>query len=318
MKEKIINLLKSQTGYISGQDLSDNLKISRAAIWKHISELREADYEISAVPHLGYKLDLVPDRLFPHEIYHNLKTKIIGKKIYHLETAVSTMDIAYKLAQEGAFEGTIVCAETQTKGRGRLLRSWNSPKYKGIYFSLILRPNISAQEASKLTLITALSICEAIKEATGLNTKIKWPNDIMLEGKKIAGILTEMQAEQDRIHFVVVGVGLNVNTKKEELPDFAASIKEFSGTHICRIELLKAILRKIESNYINFKNKGFKNILEKSKSISFTIGRHIKVNSQNKTIEGQALDIDLDGSLVIRKEEGILEKVFSGDVVTLR
>ncbi|MEW5758926.1 MAG: biotin--[acetyl-CoA-carboxylase] ligase [Candidatus Omnitrophota bacterium] len=329
MKERIINFLKSSNNYISGQDLSDNLKISRAAIWKHINELREAGYEIEAVPHLGYKLTYIPDRLFPHEISYNLKTKIIGKKIYHLETTSSTMDVAQKLAIDNSPSGTIVVAETQTRGRGRLMRSWSSPKYKGIYVSMILRPKISPQCAPQLTLLTAFSIYQAIKNITGLEAKIKWPNDLMLEhsakgetsplrgGKKICGILTQMQAEQDEFYFVIIGIGLNVNSKKDELPDNAASLKEFFKEEISRIELLKEMLRCFEANYLKFCKNGFLDILEKVKAISYTLGRNIKLKLHNKIVEGEAVDIDKDTALIIHKLHGGIEKIFTGDILTI-
>ncbi|MDP3013549.1 MAG: biotin--[acetyl-CoA-carboxylase] ligase, partial [Candidatus Subteraquimicrobiales bacterium] len=180
MKEEILDFLRKAPSYLSGEEISHHLKVSRAGIWKCIQELRKDGYEIEAVPHSGYKLVSAPDKLFPDEVAHGLNTKFIGKKIQYYETTDSTMDAAFQLAVEGASEGTIVIAEGQYRGRGRMGRNWISPKGKGIYFSLILRPKISLGEAPRLTLLTAVAVAEAIKKSTGLDVEIKWPNDILV------------------------------------------------------------------------------------------------------------------------------------------
>ncbi|MDD5156255.1 MAG: biotin--[acetyl-CoA-carboxylase] ligase [Candidatus Omnitrophica bacterium] len=318
MQDKILDLLKKKQEYVSGEDISQHLKISRQALWKHIHHLKEAGYNIVAVPHLGYKLVSSPDRLFVSEITSKLHTKFIGKKIYYFDEISSTMDVATDLGLKGAPEGTLVIAEAQTKGRGRLGRGWSSPKYKGIYASFILRPKISPQNAAILTLLTAVGICEAIREITGLEAKIKWPNDIMICDKKLGGILTELSAETDEIRFVVVGIGINVNNNKNSLIPHAVSLKEQKGQSYSRTEILQEILRKIETNYLLLQEKGSRKIIDKWRLHNISLGSRVKVSCQGREVEGQAVDIDIDGGLLVRKDSGLTEKVTSGDVTACR
>lgn len=210
MQEKILEFLKKRQEFFSGEELSHHFNISRQALWKHIQEFKELGYDIIAVPHLGYKLVSSPDRLLPFEINYGLNTKFIAKNIHYFDSVSSTMDIAMQLGIKGAPEGTIVLAEAQSRGRGRMGRQWVSLKYKGIYLSLLLKPKILPNQSPMLTLLCAVSICEAIKEVTDLDAKIKWPNDILIHNRKLGGILTELNAEMDAIRFVVVGIGLNV------------------------------------------------------------------------------------------------------------
>ena len=318
MRDRILALLKDKEGYISGEDLSSSLKISRQALWKHIQELKEEGYDIEAVPHLGYQLSGAPDRLFPSEVSHGLNTKFIGNKIHYFESIDSTMNAAAQLGLQGAGEGALILAESQAKGRGRLGRTWFSPKHKGIYFSLILRPKILPSQAPVLTLLAAVSICEAIKETTGLGPEIKWPNDILLGNKKLGGILTELSAETDKVNFVVIGAGLNINNPKKELISGSTSLKEHKKENINRIQLLQAVLRRIEENYLIFGKKGSASIIEKWRECSITLGRRVKVYCQKEHIEGEAMDIDSDGGLLVRKDSGLIRKVMSGDVVHCR
>jgi BirA family biotin operon repressor/biotin-[acetyl-CoA-carboxylase] ligase len=314
MQEKILELLKKRPDYISGEDISHQLKMSRQALWKHIQELRVRGYAIVAVPHLGYKILSSPDRLFAGEITSRLNTKFVGKKIHYFDSLTSTMDIAMALGLQGEPEGALVLAEAQTKGRGRLGRAWISPKYKGIYLSLILRPKILPNESPLLTLIAAVSVCEAIKEVAGLEAKIKWPNDILLHHKKLGGILTELSAEMDATRFVVIGIGINVNNDKKALVDSATSLREQRKENTSRVELLQEILRRIEHNYMAFQEKGSRQIIEKWREYNITLGRRVRVACQKEHIEGEAIDIDTDGGLLLRRDSGFVEKVFAGDV----
>ncbi|OGX22999.1 MAG: biotin--[acetyl-CoA-carboxylase] ligase, partial [Omnitrophica WOR_2 bacterium RBG_13_44_8] len=208
--------------------------------------------------------------------------------------------------------------ETQTKGRGRLGRNWFSPKYKGIYLSLILRPKILPSHTPLLTLMHAVSICEAIRENTGLSCQIKWPNDILIHHKKLGGILTELNAETDLSRFVVIGIGLNVNNDKKTLAAGATSLKEQCKGEINRAGLLQEILRRIEANYFIFQKKGGEPIVEKWRDWNTSLGRRVRVACQKEHIEGQALDIDADGGLLIRDDFGLIQKVMAGDVVHCR
>lgn len=318
VQEKILDFLKRKPDYVSGDQISHRLGITRQALWKHIQILKDSGYDIVAVPHLGYRLISSPDRLVPFEVNRELNTKFMGKKIYYFDTVSSTMDVAWQLGIKGSCEGTIVLAESQTKGRGRLGRNWFSPKYKGIYLSLILRPKILPHQMPLLTLMNAVSICEAIREKTGLTCQIKWPNDILIHHKKLGGILTELNAETDVSRFVVIGIGLNVNNDKKTLSSGATSLKEQKKEEINRPDLLQELLRKIEANYFIFQKKGSQPIIEKWRDWNISLGRRVKVICQKEHIEGEALDIDIDGGLLIRNDTGLIQKVMAGDVVHCR
>jgi BirA family biotin operon repressor/biotin-[acetyl-CoA-carboxylase] ligase len=315
MQEEIIGFLKKKDGYVSGDHIAQRLGISRQALWKHIQELKEDGFDIVAVPHLGYRLESSPDRLFDFEVLSGLNTKFVGKKIYYFDSLSSTMDEAMRLGIDGAEDGVLVLAESQTKGKGRLGRPWASPKYKGIYLSLILRPNILPVQAPILTLLAAVSACEAIKENTGIEPKIKWPNDIIVNNKKLAGILTELNAETDEVRFVVIGIGLNVNNDEKSLPAGATSLRQHKNESLNRVSLLQALLRKIEENYLSFQKKGPRSIIDKWRENSVTLGERVKVDCKSQHIEGHAADIDTDGGLLIRLDSGITKKVMTGDVV---
>ncbi|MDD5617617.1 MAG: biotin--[acetyl-CoA-carboxylase] ligase [Candidatus Omnitrophica bacterium] len=318
MNEEILFLLRHSDTYVSGEEISKRLGISRSAIWKHIQELRQVGYDIVAVPHLGYELVSNPDRLLPKEILSGLNTKIIAKEIHNFDIVPSTMNIAMDLAMKGCKEGTVVCAEGQYKGRGRLSRFWSSPKHKGIYFSLVLRPKITPSESPKLTLLTAVSVCEAIRKFTKLDCLIKWPNDLIINNKKVGGILTEMNAETDMVKFIIVGIGINVNTTESLLPPQATSLKEQLGKRISRVDLLKEILSGMDKEYILFNRDGFKSVILKWKKFSATLGHKVRAHFQKEYIEGQALDIDEQGALLLKKDSGRVERITAGDIVKIR
>lgn len=310
--------MRSKHGYASGEEISQRLKISRQALWKHIQHLKDSGYEIEAVPHLGYRLRGLPDRLFPSEISSSLTTKLLGKKIYYFEQLHSTMDTAAELARKNAPEGTIVVAESQSKGRGRMGRGWSSPKYKGIYFSLILRPKVLPSQTPVFTLLAAVSACEALKEASGLDVQIKWPNDLLLDNKKIGGILTEISAEPDEVHYLIIGIGINVSSDGKSLPACAISLKEKKAALTSRVELLQELLRRLEANYLQLQKKGPRPVIEKWRQLSLTLGRRVKIDTHSRLIEGEASDIDADGALLLRKDSGLTERITSGDVVHCR
>ena len=318
IEQKIISVLKERSGYVSGEQISNSLDISRQGLWKHIQALKENGYDIAAVPHLGYKLFSAPDRLFPFEVTSGLRTRLFGKNIYYFEQIHSTMDTAGDFGSKGAAEGTLIIAETQTKGRGRLGRTWSSPKYKGIYISLILKPRIPPSCAPILTLLSGVSVCEAVQNITGVETQIKWPNDVIIEGKKLAGILTELNAETDEVKFAVVGIGINVNNEKKSLLQGATSLKEHTNEEISRVELLKELLRVLEENYQLFEKKGSGVIADKWKQLSITLGKRVRINCLSLQIEGEALDIDCDGALLVRNDSGLINRITSGDVIHCR
>ncbi|HUB87098.1 MAG TPA: biotin--[acetyl-CoA-carboxylase] ligase, partial [Verrucomicrobiae bacterium] len=251
---KIISALRENAGGISGAELAEQLKISRAAVWSRIEDLRKAGFDIEASPHFGYRLTGEPDVLIADDLLARLgKTKIIGRDIRVFEQTTSTNDVIEKLARDGVREGVVVFAESQTKGRGRLGRKWLSPARKGLWFSILLRPDLRPQETTQLTVASAVALRRAIESETKLQPEIKWPNDILLGGKKVAGILTELSAELDKVRCVVLGIGIDVNLDAGELPNdlkkIATSLKIESGEKISRAELATAILRELDFDY---------------------------------------------------------------------
>jgi len=325
IQNKIIHFLKTAEGYLSGEEISRQLKISRAGIWKYMQELRREGYDIVAVPHLGYRLVSSPDKLLPIEIQSELGTEVLGKDIKYFDSISSTMDVAFRLGVEGACEGTVVCAEGQTQGKGRLGRSWASPKGKGVYMSVILRPQLAPTEVAQLTLLSAVAVCEAVGKFCEVPAKIKWPNDILVDNKKLAGILTELSAEMDRVRFIVIGIGINVNTPLSQLPPNATSIKnEMSakggsasgrGRKASRVMLVQEILRSLERWYISLDAQGFGPVIARWKELSSTLGKQICLVDPGGNIKGEAIDLDEYGGLIIRSETGVTVKRMSGDVI---
>jgi BirA family biotin operon repressor/biotin-[acetyl-CoA-carboxylase] ligase len=318
VSEKILSFLKSNSGYVSGEQMSHHLSISRCAVWKHIQELRDLGYTIEAIPHLGYQLLKVPDRLLPYEITWNLSTKFIGKKVYYFETVNSTMDIAHDLAKRGEPEGTVVIAEFQTKARGRLKRRWFCWRYKGIYFSFILRPQIHPNQAFIFNLLSSVAVVEAIKEVSDIQTELKWPNDVILNGKKLAGILTEIEAEMEKVHFIIIGIGINVNNNSQQLIEPAISLYEYKKEIINRLELMRSLLIKLEEYYLLFKQKGASFILDRWRMYSGTLGRMVRVIQDKKVLVGLAQDVDEEGNLLLRKDTGLIERINAGDLFYCR
>lgn len=319
MDEKILKIFReSLENYVSGEDISQKLGISRAAIWKHIEKLREKGYDFIASPHLGYRLSHIPDRLYPEEIKFGLNTKIIGKNIVYYDVIDSTNTKCRELAEKNYPQGTVVISEGQTKGKGRLSRHWISPRYKGIYFSVILKPDILPTQVPKMTLLAAVSVANAIRKLTALQTLIRWPNDILVNGKKLCGILTEMNAEADRVNFIILGIGINASTKMSELPNGATSLAEEGAKDISRVELFKKILMELEAHYILFTKQGFAPIVRELQNLSAILGSRVKIISHNEKIEGQAQGIDADGALIIRLDNGFQRKILAGDVELLR
>jgi len=318
MQERIIQFLKESDGYISGEEISQRLKMSRAAIWKHMQELRAQGYEIAAVPHLGNQLVTCPDKLSGYEIQSGLNTKIIGKKIVVLGTVTSTMDEAFRLGMENCPEGTVVCAEAQSKGRGRLGRTWISPKARGLYFSFVLRPSLPLNQLAQLTLMSAVALAEAIENISDLRPSIKWPNDILLGSRKLAGILTELRAESDQVKFVIVGIGLNVNTSSHHLTPQAVSLKIAAGHSFDRTQVFQAILRSLEKWYVKLLHHEFAQVMEEWKKRSATLNKWVRITDPAGIIEGQAIDLDEDGALLIRKDNGLVIKKTAGDVFLMR
>ncbi|KEI11561.1 biotin--acetyl-CoA-carboxylase ligase [Clostridium novyi B str. ATCC 27606] len=319
MKEEIISLLKeNKDNFISGEKISEKFGITRAAIWKYMKAIKNEGYKIESVSRKGYKLISSPDLLTFQEINPYLTTNYIGKNIMYFNTIDSTNNKAKELGAKGILEGTVVISEEQTGGRGRLGRQWVSPKFKGIWMSVILRPNIEPMEASKITQIAAAAVCSVIKEL-GIDVYIKWPNDIVLNNKKICGILTEMSGEINKINYIVLGIGINVNIDEEDLPeyikDIATSIKIETGLNIQRKELIAKIFNKFEILYDEFINEGtIKKSIEICKGNSALLGKEVKIIRKSTEVFAKALTIAEDGELIVEYNDGKVEKIVSGEV----
>jgi len=312
MKSKILEILEKKGDYVSGEEISKEIGISRAAIWKHIKKLRELGYEIESKTNEGYKLIKSPEKQIEFELERLLDTKIIGKKILFFEEVDSTNNKAKQIALEEN-EGTVVISEMQTSGRGRRGREWYSPK-GGIYVTFILKPNVSPEKASQLTLVSSLALVETLNAINNnLNAKIKWPNDVLVSGKKISGILTELSADMEKINYIVIGVGINLNTEKEILPENGTSLKIEMKEEVSIKLFLKSFLEHYDLIYQEYLNGGIDQIIEKWKNNSDTLGKKVKIMGINETFEGLAKDIDENGALILETKEKEI-KVYSGDV----
>lgn len=322
-RETLLHLLKSDPHHwISGEVLRQHLGISRNAVSKHIRALRATGYEIQSAPRKGYLLQGIQDRIIPEEIRDGLDTTVFGQQeIRCFKETDSTSLQARVLADDGALEGALILAESQTQGRGRKGRTWFTPKGEGVSMSMILRPPISPMDASRLTLLTAVALAEALIDSTGLDIRIKWPNDILCKGKKLAGILTELSTEMDAVNHVIIGLGLNVNTPEEGFPkdlkDKASSILAESGITHSRCNLTKRFLERFERHYNALINDGFPDLLNRWRLLSDTIGQRVCVEMIGKRLTGTVRDIDPNGFLVLKDENGVRHHILSGDLIPL-
>lgn len=320
MKEDIIRALKQNVNkYISGEQLSELLGVSRTAVWKWINQLKAEGYIIESQTKLGYKLIGSPGTLFSYEIEPYMNTKLIGKHIMYFDTLDSTNNEAKRMAEKSFENGTVLIADEQRSGRGRLGRNWVSPKGKGIWLTIMLKPQIAPKDASKMTIIAALAAIRAIRLVCKVEPKIKWPNDIVLKGKKICGILTEMNAEMDEIHYLVVGIGVNANLDEDDfdetLLDKATSLKEETKSEVDRKILTASILNEFETLYNDFiKEVSIEKFFEEYKNSSATIGQQVKLIDRKGETIGFAEDLNIEGQLMVRKEDGVLIEVTSGEV----
>jgi BirA family biotin operon repressor/biotin-[acetyl-CoA-carboxylase] ligase len=313
-------LLESGPDYASGETLSGKLGLSRTAVWKVVNALRDKGYTIEAVPSRGYRLVQVPDRLTALEILPLLETQYLGRTVHSFDSISSTSEVAFRLAAEGADHGDLVVAEQQTAGRGRRGRTWESPAGKNLYASLVLRPELPPQRAPELTLLAAVAVAETLR-GEGVQASIKWPNDVLAADRKIAGILTELSAEADRVHFVVLGIGVNLNAAREdlspELAHTATSVTRLLGRPVDRPAFLARLLRTLEEWLDLHAEQGFGPVRARWRALSATLGLEVLVKSENRELRGLAEDIDVDGALLLRTDHGV-ERVLAGDVEQVR
>jgi len=313
MREEILNLLDKED-FTSGEHIAKSLNITRTSVWKHIKSLEKLGYKFESVKNKGYRLVSRPDKPIPEEINVDLNTKIIGKKIHYFEKIISTNQIAKKLLDKSIKEGTIVVSDIQTKGRGRKNRTWSSPK-GGIWFSVILFPKIPPESGMLITMTCSVALVRAIKEVAQIDCVIKWPNDLLIDNKKVCGILTELDAELDQINYAIVGIGINVNNEIElDLKDVGISIKEKTGVNISRVKLFKSILRHLDKNYQEMLDKKYDSIIKKWLLNSNIIGKKISVNQDDNIFEGIVEEINKSGYLILKNKYGNIIRVVSGDI----
>ncbi len=304
IKSFILNALKRSNIYVSGSKLAAELSISRVALWKHIKALKEAGYTIES-NHKGYKLISVPDLLLPFEFDK------WSNRIYHFDEISSTMDMGKNLLKNNDF--IIIVAEKQTKGRGRFDRFWYSQK-GGIYFTYCIKSDLPLLYGSKIVLLFAVAIANTMNELFNVDAKIKWPNDIIINNKKVCGILTEMTAELDKIKQINVGIGINVNNEIHKKMKNAISLKEALNQHIDRKALFKKLLVNIENELLKVKSD---NILDIYKNLLLTLNKKVSIKTIDDNIVGTAIDISSDGALLVQTDNGEVKKVMSGDCLHL-
>lgn len=317
---KVLEILESSDGPVSGESISNKLGISRSAVWKHVKELKNMGYEISSSQKGGYKLEQKSDRLLPHEIRKKLRTRFIGKKMKYFENTPSTIWVGKKLASEGDaanLHGLVIIAEEQTGGIGRLGRSWVSPA-GGIWITIVLKPKIPVDHVFMVTMAASVAVARAIRKEFDLGALIKWPNDVYIGDNKVAGLLLELSAEADTIHYCLLGIGIDVNIAPNELeavPSAATSISSEVGYDVDRASFLARILREFESRYLLMESEEYEPVLREWKSLSCTLEHRVRINTLKTTFEGEAIDIDEFGALLIRKDNGKVVRVIAGDCI---
>lgn len=319
MKKEILHkLIKNKGSFISGQDISNEFNVTRAAIWKYIKQLKDDGYVIESVSRKGYRLISEPDTLESVVIDIENSHLKVGSRVHYFKKIDSTNTYAKEIANT-ANEGEVIISELQTEGRGRLGRQWESPKNTGIFMSIILKPNIMPIDAPKITQIAALATVRAIEDTVSCKVGIKWPNDIIIDNKKVCGILTEISGELNSLNYIIVGIGINVNQRLEDFPKdllkMAISLKEYIGKCVSRKELTVNLLRNFDKLYKEFIiNKNIKEVVEECKKYSVTLGKKVKVISGNNVLIGEAIDFDENGVLIFKKENGETVKIISGEV----
>ncbi len=316
---KVLEILERSTTSISGEVISNELGITRSAVWKHINELRMMGYDISSSQKEGYRLTCTSAKLLPYEIHKSLQTKFIGKKMRYLENTPSTIWIGKQLCSEGDVEkmhGMVIIAEEQTGGIGRMGRAWVSPS-GGIWITIVLKPHVPIDHVFMITMAGSIAVARAIRKEFDLGALIKWPNDIFIGSKKVAGLLLELSAEADTVHHCLLGIGIDVNVHLNNFsPSLQNSITTISaevGHEVDRASFLARILKEFESRYLLIESGEYDAIIQEWKSMSCTLENRVQIRTLKNSFEGDAVDIDEFGALIIRKDNGKLERVIAGD-----
>lgn len=317
---KVLEVLETREGPVSGEVISNALGVSRSAVWKHIKELIDMGYGITTSHREGYRLEKSSDRLLPYEVHKKLRTTFMGKKMRYFESTTSTNWVGKQMTREqdpDALHGLVIIAEQQTGGIGRLGRSWVSPR-GGIWATVVLKPKIPIDRVFMITMAGAIAIARSLRKEYDLGALIKWPNDIYLGDSKVAGLLLELSAEADRVHYALLGIGIDVNVSQADLsgvPSAVTSVSIEVGRDVDRPQLLARILKEFESRYLLLEAGEYEAIVREWKSLSCTLEHRVRVNTLKNSFEGEAIDIDEYGALLIRKDNGKIERVIAGDCV---
>lgn len=315
---EFLDLLKANPGYASDQSLARKAGISRSAVWKHIRKLRRLGYKIESLHGKGYRLEGTTEHPVPWELARVLATSFVGKNLLYRESTYSTQSLAIALAEKKGSHGTAIIAEQQTGGRGRLKRKWLSPK-GGIWISIILKPSIPTAASTMLPFVAAVAACDAVREATGLDATLKWPNDVMVKGKKVAGILLDLSAEAEAVNYAVIGIGINANvdSKKMHLEregrPAITSLSDELGHGVDRLQLTRLLLEKLEQYFVLLEEKGPVPVVALWRKRTDMLGMQVSVSQQGKVVSGMAKDIGDDGSLLLATAAGDIN-IVSGDV----
>lgn len=316
---RVLKILEESTGPISGEGISEQLEISRSAVWKHVQELRTYGYDIAASRTEGYELVASPDRLLPYEIEKHLKTSVIGRSIDYHDSVPSTIGVAKELCRKkdlSELHGTVVIAEEQSGGVGRLGRAWYSPR-GGIWSTIILRPDIPIDHVFMVTMAASIAIARTIRKFCGAGALIKWPNDIYIGNEKIAGVLQEISAEAETVNYCLLSIGIDANISQDQLPTGVktaiTTLTVACGAPVDRARFLAQLLKEFETRYREIESGEYLTITREWKSLSITLDKRVKITTPRKTFEGEAIDIDEYGALIVRKDNGKIERVFSGD-----
>lgn len=315
-RDKILSLFRSNPdAFLSGQEISQQLSISRAAVWKQVELLREQGFEIEAQRSKGYRLLDGPDLLLATDIEKDLSCSYLGKTLICLPEIDSTNARARQLAEEGAAEGTVVIADRQSAGKGRLGRRWESPSAVNLYCSILLRPQIPVQQAPQLTFLSAVAVAETLKQLYRLDAKVKWPNDVLVSGRKIAGLLNEMSAETEQIHFVILGIGVNLNMTSRQFPTElnypATSVLLETGQRVDRAVFIRDFLQRLDSYYGEFLGEGFVPIRRRWEALCDMMNLRVRVDER---LVGTVVGLDSDGALRLQLDNGHVERIMAGDV----
>lgn len=321
MKQRILDhFAQHQDRYLSGEELSERLQCSRTAIWKHIQELKKRGYQFESSPRKGYRLIHRPDRFDPKHIMAELEGIDLYRDLTVHERLDSTQSEAHRLAAALAPHGTLIIAEEQTAGRGRQGKAWHSPAGKGIWLSLLIRPDLPIAAAPQLTLLTAVALCRTIRHSVHLPIGIKWPNDLLIDSKKVSGILVESVGEDEQVRYAAIGVGIDCNLTQDDYPQellpVATSLSIESGRSVNRTALLIAFLKEFAALYKLYLDAGFPPIQTLWETLSTTLGKQVRLKQGDTRIEGIAEALDESGALLVRQEDGSLERIYSGEIIS--